>query len=90
MSLKSIFNVKGWFEGVLLHKVAGKGVKAAVTVIVGFLGSGFFALKVKPTLDSLGVVIDQERLAEGLTILFSGLLAALWNWIKTRSKAKPA
>lgn len=80
--IRNLFNVKAWIENVIYKKVVGKGVKGAVSAVLGLFGSALFISKVKPVLDSLGIQIDQVQLTAGLTVFFTGAAAALMNWVK--------
>jgi hypothetical protein len=64
--------------------VIQKVAKHGATAIIGLLSSVVFIGKVKPILDSLGIVIDQGQLETGLIVLFTGLMGGLWNFIDHR------
>lgn len=76
----NLFDVKAWLETFVLKTVVSKGVKHAGTFIAGLLASAVFTGKVKPVLDSLGIVIDQAQLMIGLGAVLSGAAGYLVNW----------
>ncbi len=77
--------IKSWILGsVIMKKVIQKVAKHGATAIIGLLSSVVFIGKVKPILDSLGIVIDQGQLETGLIVLFTGLMGGLWNFIDHR------
>lgn len=73
-----------------MKKVIQKIAKHGTTALVGLLSSVVFTAKVKPILDSLGIVIDISQLEAGLVVLITGLLGGLWNFIDHRFFNKPA
>lgn len=87
----NLFNVKAWLESFVAKMVLEKGVKHAVTAVVGLLGSAVFLTKVQPVLTQLGIDIDPKELAAGLTVFFGGAAGWLINWAqKTMGKNDPA
>lgn len=78
----NLFNWKSWIENVIYKKVMQKGIKGAVSVVIGLLGSAFFTVKVKPVLDQMGIQLDEAQLQVGLTVLFTGLFQSLFNMLK--------
>lgn len=77
--LKNLLNVKGWLENFVAKTVVSKAVKHATSAVVGLLGSVVFTVKVKPILDSFGISVDPVHLAEGLTVMLTGLAGSLMN-----------
>jgi hypothetical protein len=74
-----------------MKKVIQKVAKHGATAIIGLLSSVVFIGKVKPILDSLGIVIDVGQLQAGIIVLLTGLLGGLWNFIDHRFiKTPPA
>lgn len=83
--------LKSWILGsVIMKKVIQKVAKHGATALVGLLSSVVFTGKVKPILDSLGIVIDVSQLEAGLIVLITGLLGGLWNFIDHRFIKKPS
>jgi hypothetical protein len=83
--------VKAWVTQFAAKMILDKGVKHAVSAVLGLLGTAVFAAKVKPVLDQLGVSVDPNQLAVGLTAFFSGAAGWLINWAqKVASHNAPA
>lgn len=79
--LKNLLNPKAWIENAVAKWLMTKGVKHATAGVIGLMGSVLFTTKIKPVLDSLGIEINQTQLAEGLTVLFTGLAGSLMNLV---------
>lgn len=84
MSLLSDLNPKTWLQGVIIQKVLGKFVKHATGAIVGLITGPWFASKIAPILNQLGVGIDWDKFSSGLEIFLIGLFGAAFNWIQHR------
>lgn len=74
--LGNLFNVKAWIESFLLKTVVNKGVKHAVTAVIGLLAGA----KLSALLSQYGVTLDQAQLQTELTVLFGGMAGWLVNW----------
>jgi hypothetical protein len=77
-------NPKTWFEGILIQKVIGKFVKHCTGAVVGFVTGPWFAAKIAPILNQLGVTVDWNSFSTGLEIFLIGAFGAAWNWIQHR------
>lgn len=79
----NLLNVKAWIENFLFKTVVNKGVKHAVTVIVGLV----MGAKIQALLTAWGVTIDPTQLQTELTVFFGGAAGWLINWaIKVMDK----
>lgn len=72
----NLFNVKNWIESFLLKTVVNKGVKHAVTAIVGIITGA----KVSALLSQYGVTVDPNQLTVELSAIFSGVVGWVFNW----------
>lgn len=77
--IKNLFNVKAWFESMFGKLILNKGVKHAVSVIMGLLGSAYFTTKIEPILQQAGISINEAELQAGLTVWFGSLAGILHN-----------
>lgn len=79
----NLLNVKAWMQNFLLKTLLNKGVKHAVTVVIGLV----LGAKVQAILTQFGVTVDVTHLQAELTVFFGGLAGALINWaIKVMDK----
>jgi hypothetical protein len=51
---------------------------------VGFVSSPWFAAKIAPILNQLGVGVDWDQFTVGLGAILTGLVGAAWNWAQHR------
>lgn len=63
---------------IMVGKAAKSAIKAGVGLVLGFIGADKLA--------SMGIQIDPEALAAGLTVVAIGALEALRNLLKTKLK----
>lgn len=78
--IKKLFNVKGWFEGVIFTKVLSKATKAAVAATLALLASDKAVAvigKARPFLDEAG--IEPEKV---VVVAVTAIVAGLFNWAK--------
>lgn len=81
--LGNLLNLKAWVENFLLKTLLNKGVKHAVTVVIGLI----MGAKIQAILTTFGVDIDVTKLQTELTVLFGGLAGSFINWaIKVMDK----
>lgn len=88
MSWISNINPMTWLDGIIVQKVIGKFVKHATGALIGLLTGPWFAAKVAPILNQLGVTIDWNSFSAGAQVLLIGLFGALWNWAQHRFFSK--
>lgn len=74
--LLNLLNVKNWFETFLVKTAVNKGIKHAVTVIVGLV----LGAKVQAVLTQWGIAVDVPHLQSELTIAFGALAGWIINW----------
>ena len=71
-------------HGYIIKKGMAKAVKAAVAALIGLVTGA----KVQPVLSQLGVSVDPKQLEVGLTVLMTGGVTLLLNWLKVRFGVK--
>jgi hypothetical protein len=74
--IKNLFNVKKWASQFVIKLILNKGVKHAVTVIIGLITGA----KVQTLLTQYGVDLDVPSFQAELTVLFGGLAGSFINW----------
>jgi threonine/homoserine/homoserine lactone efflux protein len=74
--LMNLLNLKKWIETFLVKTVVNKGVKHAVTVIIGLVAGA----KVQAILTQYGVQLDIPHLQAELTVMFGAAAGWLINW----------
>jgi hypothetical protein len=74
--LLNLLNIKNWISTFVGKLILSKGVKHAVTVVVGLV----LGAKVQAILTQFGVSVDMSQFQAELTVLFGGLAGSVINW----------
>lgn len=74
--LIGLLNLKSWAQNFFLKTMINKGVKHAVTALIGIIAG----VKIQGVLTSFGIQVNVETLQAELTVLFGGLAGAAINW----------
>lgn len=74
--VKNLLNVKKWASEFVIKLILNKGVKHAVTVIIGLITGA----KAQALLTQYGIDLDVPSFQAELTVLFGGLAGSFINW----------